>query len=490
MFRVGGSSQTPIVVAVTVNDKEMNMELDTGAAVSVISASTYQRRFSETPLRTTSTVLSTYTGEVMALAGEIKVKVRYGEQNAQLPLYVVKGDGPSLLGRDWMQVIRLDWSSICTVARQTKAQDIMAKFPEVFKEGLGHMNTFTATLKLKEGANPRFVRAMPVPFALKEAIEQELDRLEKAGIVEKVSHSNWAAPIVPVPKPNGHLRLCGDYKVTINPSLEIDQYPLPKPDDLFATLAGGKKFTKIDLTNAYQQMPLDQDSRELVTINTHKGLYRYTRLPFGVASAPALFQKVMDTVLQGLSHVICYLDDILITGANDEEHLRNVELVLERLRKHGIRVRKEKCEFFCKAVEYLGHRVDDTGLHTTEKKVDALRLAPQPRNTQELKSFLELLHYYGKFLPNLATLLQPLNHLLKKNTKWLLTDACTTAFQEAKQLLIQAPVLAHYDPALPMKLAGDASAYGIGAVVSHVYPDGSERPHPEHYLQLNRIIAR
>ena len=127
----------------------------------------------------------------------------------------------------------------------------------------------------------------------------------------------------------------------------------------------------------------------------------------------------MDTVLQGLSHVICYLDDILITGANDEEHLRNVELVLERLRKHGVRARREKCDSLSKAVEYLGHRVDDAGLHTTEKKVEAIRLAPQPRNTQELKSFWGLLHYYGKFLPNLATLLQPLNHLLKKNTKWL-----------------------------------------------------------------------
>ena len=99
--------------------------------------------------------------------------------------------------------------------------------------------------------------------------------------------------------------------MTINPFLEVEQYPLPKPDELFATLAGGKRFTKIDLTNAYQQMALDEDSSTLVTINTHRGLYQYTRLPFGVASAPAIFQRVMDTVLQGLPKVICYLDDIL-----------------------------------------------------------------------------------------------------------------------------------------------------------------------------------
>ena len=128
----------------------------------------------------------------MALAGEIKVMVRYGEQNAQLPFYVVQGDGPSLLGRDWMEVIRLDWSSICTVARQTKAQYVVAKFPEVFKVGLGHMNTFTATLKLKEGANPRFVRARPVPFALKEVRTRHARKGRDCGksVPEQLGSSN------------------------------------------------------------------------------------------------------------------------------------------------------------------------------------------------------------------------------------------------------------------------------------------------------------
>ena len=174
---------------------------------------------------------------------------------------------------------------------------------------------------------------------MKEAIGAELDCLEGVGIIERVTHSKWAAPVVPVPKGDGRLRLCGDYKVTINPALEVDQYPLPKPDDLFASLAGGKLFTKIDLTQAYQQMALDDHSRELVTVNTHKGLYRYTRLPFGVTSAPAIFQKTMNTVLQDLPKVICYLDDILVTGSTEEEHLANVEKVVERLQKYNIRRR-------------------------------------------------------------------------------------------------------------------------------------------------------
>lgn len=121
-------------------------------------------------------------------------------------------------------------------------------------------------------------------------------------------------------------------------ALEVDQYPLPKPEDLFATLSGGQKFTKLDLAQAYQQLLLDEESRKYVTINTHKGLYHYTRLPFGVASAPAIFQKAMDTILQGIPNVLCYLDDILVTGKDDESHIGNLSMVLERLQKHGVRM--------------------------------------------------------------------------------------------------------------------------------------------------------
>lgn len=125
------------------------------------------------------------------------------------------------------------------------------------------------------------------------------------------------------PKGDGKIRICGDNKVAINQSLDVDSYPLPKPEDLMVILTGGKKFTKLDLSSAYQQIPLADESRKFVTINTQRGLYRYTQLPFGVASAPAMFQKAMDEVLQGLPNVICYLDDILVTGASDEEHLKN-----------------------------------------------------------------------------------------------------------------------------------------------------------------------
>ena len=128
-----------------------------------------------------------------------------------------------------------------------------------------------------------------------------------------MTSSEWAASIVPIPKGDGNMRICGDYKVTINPFLVVDQHPLPKPEELFSSLSGGQKFSKINLSHAYQQMVLEEDSHKYVVINAHKGLYRYIRLPFGIASAPAVSQQTMDTILQGIPNVLCYLDDILRT---------------------------------------------------------------------------------------------------------------------------------------------------------------------------------
>ena len=199
-------------------------------------------------------------------------------------------------------------------------------------------------------------------------------------------------------------------------------------------------------------------------------------MPFGVASVPAIFQKVMDTILQGLPNIICYLEDILVCGSTVEENLKNVEQVLLRLRQYGVKAKKEKCVFLSKTVEYLGHRIDESGLHTLDSKVTAVTKAPRPKNVQELRSFLGLVHYYHKFMPNLATLLHPLNDLLKSGNTRRWSKECTRAFDEAKKLLVTSPVLAHFDPSLPIKLAGDASAYGIGAVISHVFPDGQECP--------------
>ena len=202
-------------------------------------------------------------------------------------------------------------------------------------------------------AQPKFFKPRSVPFTLHECVESELDCLEQEGVIEKTHYSEWAAPVVAVPKPDERIRLCGDYKITVNPVLDVDQYPLPKPEDSFATLSEGQQFTTLDLTHAYNQFILDEDSRKYVTINTHKGFYQYTRLPFGIASAPAVFQRTMDTILQGVEGMACYIDDIIITGKTTEEHLEHMEEVLRCLPWHGVCVKKPKCRFLQPSVVFL-----------------------------------------------------------------------------------------------------------------------------------------
>ena len=159
---------------------------------------------------------------------------------------------------------------------------------------------------------------------------------------------------MPVVKRDGSIRVCGDYKLTVNQVAQADTYPLPLIQDIFAPLANGKTFTKLDLAHAYQQLLLDSESRPYTTINTNRGLFRYTRLPFGVSAATAIFQRTMESLLTGLSHVCIYLDDILVTGASEAAHLHNLAAVLERLEASGARLKREKCSFMIPAVEYLG----------------------------------------------------------------------------------------------------------------------------------------
>ena len=179
-------------------------------------------------------------------------------------------------------------------------------------------------MQLKEGAAPKVFDPDLLHSQFRKQLEEELDHLEAAGILEKISHADWAAPIVAVPKKDGKFSICEDYKVMINPILEIDQHPLPKLEELFATLAGGTNFT-LDLSQAYTQIMLDDTTSQHVSINTHKGVYKYTPLPYGVASSPAFFQKMMEPVLQGIPNVVCYIDDILVMCKSDDEHFAKFE---------------------------------------------------------------------------------------------------------------------------------------------------------------------
>uniref|UniRef100_H2ZXJ5 ribonuclease H n=1 Tax=Latimeria chalumnae TaxID=7897 RepID=H2ZXJ5_LATCH len=209
---------------------------------------------------------------------------------------------------------------------------------------------------------------------------------------------------------------------------------------------------------------MDVASKQLLVINMHKGLYQYHRLSYGVFSALAIFQSVMDQILQGVEGVVCFLDDILITT---EKHLCILDKVLTQLKHYGLQFKLAEC----KTVHYLRHVVDAEGIYPTNEKVVAIIAAPRPRNEGELRSFLGLLDYYGRFLANLSTTLQPLHKLLQKGK----SKDCEEAFQKCKHQLLDSHVLAHYDTHKPLHLACDAY-YGVGAVISHVMANGEECP--------------
>ena len=299
LYTVGGGATPLLRYPSLVDGKSLTIELDTGAVAAIVSEKQYKDLFPQLPLQESQVLLKTYSGEQLPMVGDVHVQVQYEQQIQDLVLTVVAGEGPCLLKRNWLQHLRLNWRDIKAVSQHAvgSLDYLLDKYGDLFVNELGTIESFSAKLHVNPQDKPKFYKARTVPYALKSVIDDELDRLEREGILEKVTHSEWATRIVSVPKPDGSVWLCGDFKVTVNQSLSVDQYPLPKADDLFDALAGGRKFTKLDLTQAYLQLPLDPESKKFCTINTDCGLYQFTRLPFRIASAPALFQKVMDTML-------------------------------------------------------------------------------------------------------------------------------------------------------------------------------------------------
>ena len=465
-------------VTLIVEGQPILFEIDTGASVTLINADVFNNTLKKNlPLSTCDTVLRTYTGQNIPVHGQIEVVASHKEKSAMLPLIVVDGKGPNLLGRNWIRGLGMETAFLVNqVFEKPSGKNVFDQFPNLFKEELGHAKSFPATLHVEENCKPRFYKARTVPYALRSKVDGELQRLEDEGIIEPVKHSDWAAPVVPVLKPDGTVRLCGDYKVTLNMVAKADVYPLPRVEDLFSKVAGGKYFTKLDLKHAYQQLPLVEESKDLTTINTQKGLFRYNRLPFGVSAAPAIFQRTMDSLLQDIPQVAVFQDDILVTGDTDASHIQHLTEVLRRLDAEGFRLKKEKCEFMLPEVTYLGHHITAEGIQPTSDKIRAVQDAPTPKNTSELKSFLGLVNFYGKFLPHLSTVLSPLNNLLRKNVVFRWGEQQNQAFKKVKEMLLSADLLVHYNQDMDVTLSCDASAVGLGAVLAHKLSDGSERP--------------
>ena len=331
-----------------------------------------------------------------------------------------------------------------------------------------------------------FKKKRNVPFAALEQINKELDRLEQSGILSKTDFSKWAAPIVHVKKKSNQIRICADFSTGLNDALQDHHYPLPSPEEIFNKQNGGKIISKMDFSDAYLQIEVDEESSKLLCVNTFKGLYKYNRLAFGVKVAPAIFQQVMDTILGDLDYATAYLDDILVTSKTTAEHRNHIINVFEKLQEYRFKVKEAKRDFFLPEIKYLGHIMKRDGRRPDSERANAIRNMPAPDNVQALQSFLGRANFYQGFIKNMQNLRGPLNELLKKDKPSLWTPECQESFEKIlknpecqesfeniKKTLTSDLSLTHYDPTLDIIVASDARSYGIGACILHRLPDDS-----------------
>lgn len=475
-----------VSVPVSIEGIVIQMEVDTGSAVSCVNEKTYNQNFRHLTLDTTNLNLKFYDGSSLVPLGVIKPEVCYNGKKNNLELFVIQGGTTSLLGRQWLTELNIGipkfsnchkLGSNSQMELNVEINNLLHRFEELFTGGLGRYSAGKASLRLREGAVPVFHRARPVPYALRERIDAELDRMLRDGVIEQVDCSDWASPLVPVSKADGSLRICADYKNTLNPCLYVDRYPLPRIDDLIVRLSGAQYFSKIDLSQAYNQIELDELSKCYTVINTHRGLYRYNRLVYGLSSSAGIFQRTMCNLFKDIPNVEVFLDDVIIGGKDKVQHLKALEAVFSRLEQYGLRLKKDKCVFLVNEVQYLGYVISREGIKTDPRKIEAITKIPRPSNTTEVRSFLGMVNFYSKFVNNMSARLVPLYNLLKRGVNWYWSKECERAFIEIKNILTSADVLAHYDPSKPLTLTCDASARGVGGVLTQPAADGrGERP--------------
>eukprot|EP00731_Ephydatia_muelleri_P009196 Em0004g1534a len=487
-----------------IKGQDFTFEVDTGAGDNFCSMEVWTK-LGKPALEPSSCQYKVANGQPLATLGTFQTVVSLQGENprsSKVQFTVSKTPRLNLLGRDAIVKLDVDIPALLGVSsscEQVKGEEVFAisyqpdlvlqqaceqlctEFPELFKPGLGCLKDYQLEVKFKPDAKPVFCKPRVVPFALLEDLNQAYDAGITQGVWKPVQFNTYGTPVVPLRKAatpdqaKAKLRVCGDYSVSVNPQLEPHRHPMHLPEDLMRKLGGGHGYTKIDLADAYNQVMLGPESQKRLALSTHRGVLLQLRLPFGISSAPGYFQEIMDQLISDLRGVTSYMDDILVSGANASEHLQNLRALLQRLQDKGLRCRKEKCLFARTSVEYLGYTLSSNGV-SKGRKADAVRMMPAPTNVSSLRSFLGAIQFYNKFLPNMATVTDPLYRLTKKNVQWQWGAEQQAAFQSLKDLLCTDTVLAHFDPSLPIGISCDASECGLGAVLFHRYPDGGERP--------------
>lgn len=378
---------------------------------------------------------------------------------------------------------------------KTELDKLLKEFQDLFQppdEKLPFTTRVKAEIRTTD-ESAIYSKSYPYPQALKSEVNKQVQKLLNDGII-RASRSPYNSPVWIVPKKldasnEKKYRMVIDYR-KLNAKTISDRYPIPDTSAVLANLGNNKYFTTLDLASGFHQIPMAENDIEKTAFSINNGKYEFVRLPFGLKNAPAIFQRVMDDILRDHLGKIChvYIDDIIIFGKTLEEHLENLRIILETLRKANFKIQPDKSEFLRTEVEFLGFIVSENGLKPNMKKVECIRNYPEPKNLKDLRAFLGLSGYYRRFVKDYAKIAKPLTKLLRgedghrqipknqsKNFPISFDDEAKHAFKILREILSSNDVLAYPDFTLPFILTTDASDKALGAVLSQKFHDG-ERP--------------
>lgn len=450
-----------------VNGSFKSFKIDTGASVTAIP---YDDVTATWILEPTVRQLKGAGGHDLSTMGTRVCTLTNGAKTTSESIFVVKGLVEPLLGQ--VAIKRLDL--LYFVQSITTSTQWKSLFPQLFT-GLGCMKN-QCSISVREDVEPVAVSApRRVAAARIEPLRKELNRMEKLGVISKVEEPlSWCSPCLVVPKKNGDIRLCIDY-TRLNEAVRRAYHPLPVTEEVLSKLGNAKVFTKLDANSGYWQMELDPTCRHLTCFITPFGRYICNRLPFGINLAPEVFQREMSKILEGLEGVVCQMDDVLVFASTKQDHDAILTEVLSRMSKAGLTLNSEKCAFEQEEVTFLGHIVNKEGIRADPDKVKAIVNYPSPKTKKELRRFMGVVNYLGKFTAELSRCTVAMRELLKKSVAWLWGPQHEEEFQRVKRLMVTTPILVPFDMNAQTRLSTDASSYGLGAALMQK-SDDSWRP--------------
>ena len=334
--------------------------------------------------------------------------------------------------------------------------------------------THNVTLKIDTGDHPP-IKQKPyrTPFALRPELERQIEELLKADII-RPSNSPWSSPMMLIPKGTTEKRLVIDYR-RLNQTIVKNSYPLPNIEDILSQLGKCKFFTKLEFKSGYWQIGVEEADKSKTAFVSHHGLFEWNRMPFGICTAPSIFQSTMNKILGDIVGKFCYvyIDDVIIcTKTTFTEHLEHLSEVFRRIRKAGMKLKPSKCEFLVEQVLYLGHVITTNGTYPDPDKVRVIKEMTPPETVKQVRSFVGMAGYYRKYIANFSEIARPLTNLTRKNARFSWGEEEQNAFDLLREYLTKAPILAYPDIGLPYKLYTDASQYSVGAILTQDFPEG------------------